>query len=228
MNKILIVLTNIEKYENYNRATGLWLGEATHFYKKIKNAGFEADFVSPKGGYIPIDPHSLKLADEIDFKWYRDEEFRNRALSNTKSPEEINPEKYIAIYYTGGHGVIWDFPNNGKLQKIASEIYENGGFITSVCHGAVGLFNIMDSKGEYLIKGKDITGFTNTEEKLNRTCNKVPYSTEDELKKRECNYKKKRAFSEYAIRDGRIITGQNPQSPGKVGALLIEALREVK
>lgn len=226
MKKILMVLTNIEKYKTINRPTGLWLGEAAHFYDEIVNAGYKVDFVSPKGGYVPIDPHSFKFASEIDWKWYHDEYFKNNALSNTLNPYEVNPENYIAIYYTGGHGVIWDFPNNEDIQRIAESIYENDGYITSVCHGAVGLLNLRDKNGEYLIKDRNITGFTNEEERLNFTYSKVPYSTENELKKRGANYMKKFPFKEFAITDGRFITGQNPQSPRLVAKLLINELKK--
>lgn len=228
MKKILIVMTNTMKYENYNRATGLWLGELVHFYDVINENGYESDFVSPLGGYIPIDPHSLKYTNEIDWKWYTNMNFNNIALSNTKKPEEVNAKDYLAIYFTGGHGVVWDLDKNKTLKSIAEEIYENNGYVTSVCHGAVGLLELRDKNNEYLIKDKKITGFSNLEEKLNRTSSKVPYSTEDELIKRGCEYKSKKPFTEYAIQDGRIITGQNPQSPKLVCELLVKALKENK
>ena len=139
-NKILVVVTSFEKYPNLNRATGLWLGEAVHFVKKVKEAGYEVDFVSPKGGYTPIDPHSLAMAEPIDWEWYQNKGFMNH-LGKTLKPSEVNPNDYVAIYYTGGHGVIWDFPDNEELQSISRQIYENGGIVSSVCHGAGGLLN---------------------------------------------------------------------------------------
>lgn len=228
MKKILIIETNIAKYHNSYRATGLWLGESIHFYDEMVKGGYEVDFVSPKGGYVPIDPHSFKFAKDVDWEWYSNQDFVKNALENTKKPNEINPDDYIAIYYTGGHGVIWDFPENKEIAKIAEKIYQNNGYVTAVCHGVVGLLNIKNTNGEYLIKGKNITGFSNMEEFLNGTRSKVPYLTENELKKRGCNYSKKMPFTEYAIRDGRLITGQNPQSPKQVAKLLLNALNEGK
>ncbi len=225
--KILMVLTNVAKCNDNKRATGLWLGEATHFYDVVKKAGYEVDFVSPNGNYVPIDLHSLKYADTIDYQYYTDHDFQTRALSQSLNPSQIETKNYAAIYYTGGHGVIWDFPENEQLQKIAWEIYQNNGYITSVCHGAVGLLNIKDDAGKYLITGKTVTGFTDMEEKLNRTNKQVPYSTEQELKKRGANFVKKRFFSEHAILDGRVITGQNPQSPKAVAKLLIGELNKL-
>lgn len=226
MKKVLIVLTNIKKYKNYPIPTGLWLGELVHFYDEIKKYGIEADFVSPDGGYVPIDPYSMKFADEIDYKWYNNIDFVQKSLADTLKPTDINPQDYFAIYYTGGHGVLWDFPDNEALQKIAMQIYNDGGYVTAVCHGVVGLLNLKLNNGEYLIKGKEITGFTNTEEILSRKHNKVPFSTEQELKNRGAKYRKKRFFKSYAIADTRVITGQNPWSPRAVAKLLVEEIKK--
>jgi len=187
--KILVVLTNVSKYPNLNRATGLWLGEAVHFVKKVQEAGYEVDYVSLKGGYTPIDPHSLAMADATDWEWYQKKYFMNR-LGTTFKPNVVNPDDYVAIYFTGGHGVIWDFPENDKLQAISRKNYENGGYVSSVCHGAVGLLNITLSDGTILVKGKKVTGFSNEEEKLAELDTFVPFLTETELVKRGAIYQK--------------------------------------
>ena len=224
--KILVVLTSFEKYPNLNRATGLWLGEAVHFVERVEEAGYEVDFVSPRGGYTPIDPHSLAMADTIDWEWYQNKEFMNR-LGSTLTPNEVNPDDYVAIYYTGGHGVIWDFPENEALQSISRKIYENGGFVSSVCHGAVGLLNIKLSDGSLLIKDKTVTGFSNEEERLAELDKFVPFLTENELVSRGATYKKAdQPWAAFAIEDGRLITGQNPASGGAVADRLIAALRQ--
>ena len=223
--KILVVLTSVEKYPNMNRATGLWLGEAVHFVKKVEEAGYEIDYVSPEVGYTPIDPHSLAMADPIDWEWYQKKEFMNR-LGATLKPSEVNPDDYIAIYYAGGHGVIWDFPDNEALQSISQKIYENGGFVASVCHGAVGLLNIKLSNGSLLVKDKEVTGFSNEEEKLAELDQFVPFLTETELIARGAIYKKAdQPWATFAIADQRVITGQNPASGGAVADLLIAALK---
>lgn len=223
--KILVVLTSVEKYPNLKRATGLWLGEAVHFVEKVEKAGYEVDYVSPKGGYTPIDPHSLAMAEPIDWEWYQNKEFMNR-LGTTLKPEEVNPADYVAIYYAGGHGVIWDFPENEALQTISQKIYEQGGFVTSVCHGAVALLNIKLSDGTLLIKDKKVTGFSNEEEKLAELDQFVPFLTETELVARGAIYQKADApWLAFAVEDQRLITGQNPASGGAVANLLIAALR---
>jgi len=147
-------------------------------------------------------------------------------LGATLKPSEVNPDDYVAIYYTGGHGVIWDFPDNPQLQAVSRHIYERGGVGSSVCHGAVGLLNIKLSDGELLIKGKKLTGFSNEEEKLVGLADVVPYLTESELVKRGAHYLKAGTpWAPFAIADGRLITGQNPASGGPVADLVLQAIQ---
>lgn len=224
--KILVVLTSVEKYPGIDRATGLWLGEAVHFVKKVEAAGYEVDYASPRGGYTPIDPHSLSMAEPVDWEWYQDKDFMNR-LGSTLKAGEVNPGDYVAIYYAGGHGVIWDFPDNADLQSISRNIYENGGVVSSVCHGAAGLLNIRLSNGDLLVKGKEVTGFSNEEEKLAELDEFVPFLTETELVARGAVYKKaEKPWLSFAVEDQRLITGQNPASGGAVADLLIKALQK--
>jgi putative intracellular protease/amidase len=166
------------------------------------------------------------MADPTDWEWYQKKEFMNR-LGATLRPNEVNPDDYVAIYYTGGHGVIWDFPENEALQSISRRIYENGGFVSSVCHGAVGLLNIRLSDGSLLIKGKKVTGFSNEEEKLAELDKFVPFLTETELVSRGATYNKAdQPRASFAVEDTRLITGQNPASGGAVADLLLAALRQ--
>ncbi|MDC8099825.1 MULTISPECIES: type 1 glutamine amidotransferase domain-containing protein [Chryseobacterium] len=225
--KVLIVVTSVEKYPDMDRATGLWLGEAVHFYEKLLEKGYDIDFVSPRGGYTPLDPISLQMfVQPSEWKFYADEVFRQK-LATTLKPEEINPEEYSVIYYTGGHGVVWDFPENETLQQIAQKIYENGGIVSSVCHGAVGLFNIKLSNGELLINGKTLTGFSNSEEIASELADHMPYLTEDVLKTKGAHYvKADQDFVSFAVSDGKLVTGQNPQSGGAVAEKVLEILEK--
>ncbi|MFC6175826.1 type 1 glutamine amidotransferase domain-containing protein [Companilactobacillus huachuanensis] len=225
MKKILVVETNKTQYGYYPEATGLWLGETTEFVEIVQNAGFSVDYVSPKGGFVPIDPRSFKYATPDDLKMYREQSFQDRALANTISPNEIDPRDYQAIYYTGGHGVMWDFPYNEKLHQISLQIYQNDGFLTSVCHGISGLLYIKDEQGQYLIRHKHITGFTNAEEQLSGKKKYVPFLNEEVAKLHGAIFSKQRAYSEYALVDGQFITGQNPFSAAAVGKLLVKKLQ---
>jgi putative intracellular protease/amidase len=227
-NKILVVLTNEDSFGDDPEKTGLWLTEATEFIEEVEKNGFEVDYVSPKGGKVPIDPRSLEEDNMNEYAKEKmdDEEFSDRALTNSLKPSDINPSDYDAIYYTGGHGVVFDFPDNEDLQKISMEIYKDGGYVTSVCHGIAGLLNIKEDSGDYLIKGKQVTGFTQKEEELSGKESKVPFGTEEEAIKRGADFKKEDPFTSFAVKDGQLITGQNPASGKAVAEKLIKALED--
>ncbi|HFI0622228.1 TPA: type 1 glutamine amidotransferase domain-containing protein [Streptococcus suis] len=224
MKKALIVLTNIEQYGEHERLTGLWLSELTHFYDELVKVGYDADFVSPKGGYVPLDPHSLTTMDDVDRTYYKDADFRNRALGQTLRPEEVKATDYELIYYTGGHGVMWDFPESVEIAELASQIYQNGGLVTAVCHGVAGLLPIKDEAGQPLIAGKVVTGFTNQEEDLNGTADLVPFLTETALREKGAKVEIGTAFSPVVRQDDRILTGQNPQSARALGQAVVSML----
>jgi len=222
--KILVVLTNTAKYPSLNRATGLWLGEAVHFVDTVQKAGYTVDYVSPGGGYVPIDPHSLQMAPELDWQYYDDKSFMNR-LGASLSPGQVKAEEYCAIYYTGGHGVMWDFPDNQPLQELARKIYEKNGIVAAVCHGVVGLLNIKLSDNKLLLKDRQITGFSNTEEKLAELENAVPFLTENELGARGGIYSKHDdPWKPFVVCDERLMTGQNPASTGLLAEKVVQAL----
>jgi putative intracellular protease/amidase len=221
LKKVLIVETNVTRYKGTKEATGLWLGEAAEFVDELNKAGIDYDFVSPKGGFVPLDPRGMKYTDESILSVYEDPDFVHRGLTNTLKPAEVNPDDYFAVYYTGGHGVMWDFPDNKELQLIAKEIYTDDGYLVSVCHGIAGLLNIKDDNGNYLIANKSITGFTTAEEILAGKKSVVPFLNKEMAEKNGAIFKKKRFYKDYAIKDGRIITGQNPFSVRLVAKLLV-------
>ena len=226
MKKVLIVETNVDRYHGTTEPTGLWLGEAAEFVDEMQKHGIEVDYVSPKGGFVPLDPRSMKYTDEAIMAIYESQDFIERGLKNTLRPEEVNPSEYFAIYYTGGHGVMWDFPDNQSLQDVAYEIYRQGGYLASVCHGIAGLLNITDAQGKYLISGKRITGFTTAEEILAGKKSVVPFLNQKEAEKRGALFTKKRFYQEYAIKDGQFLTGQNPFSVRAVAKLVIEQAKK--
>jgi putative intracellular protease/amidase len=214
--KILVVLTGTAKYPNLTRATGVWLGEVVHFVEKVEAAGFEVDYVSPEGGYTPVDPHSLAMAEPADWEWYQNMSFMNR-LGATLKPSEVSPDDYSAIYFVGGHGVLWDFPDNEELQALSRKIYENGGIVSSVCHGAVALLNIKLSDGSLLINGKQVTGFSDEEERLVELDKYVPYLTEDELVKRGAIYRKaEKPWLPFAVRTVGLLPVKTRPPAGRL------------
>ena len=190
-NKILVIVTNEDKYKTNGDNTGLWLGELTHFYDVMIKADIEMDIASAKGGNIPLDPLSISVTilDDVTKSYYEDEKFMN-LIKNTKKASDVKSENYDAIYFTGGHGTMWDFPNTEKLQELSAKIYENGGVVSAVCHGVGGLLNIKLSNGKLLVEDKAVTGYSNEEEVLAKAIEKIPFKLEDELKSRGAKYSK--------------------------------------
>ncbi|MCE7761107.1 type 1 glutamine amidotransferase domain-containing protein [Pseudomonas putida] len=222
--KMLVVLTNTAKYPTLKRATGLWLGEAVHFVEKVEKAGYTVDYVSPEGGYVPVDPHSLQMADDLDWQWYDDKRFMTR-LGTSLSPGQVMADDYSVIYYTGGHGVMYDFADNKPLQELARKVYEKGGIVAAVCHGVAGLLKIKLSDNSLLLKGRKVTGFSDKEEQLVELDKVVPFSTEQELGFRGGKYSKHEdTWEPYVVEDGRLITGQNPNSTKLLAEKVLEKL----
>lgn len=234
--KILIIVTNVGDYEKVGYRTGLWLGELTHFWDVAEKAGCQMDIASPSGGYVPIDPESLILQEAGHLvgmegkvhKHYEDRAFMNR-LVDTMKVADADPATYDAIYMTGGHGVCFDFNKSVDLAKLTAKFYELGKIVSAVCHGPAGLLEVKLSGGDYLISGKKLTGFSWKEEELAKREKAVPYSLEEELKKRGASYSKSSIpFKSYVVEDGRLITGQNPASAEGVGEAVVKGLKETK
>lgn len=161
MKKILFVITSHNKKGETGESTGYYLAEVSHPWNILFTANYEIDFVSPKGGKSAVD--GFDLEDSINKKFWDNLTYRNK-IENSMKPSEVKPEEYAAIFYAGGHGTMWDFPDNTELAKIAAQIYENNGIVSAVCHGPAGLVNIKLSNGKYLVEGKKINSFTNEEE----------------------------------------------------------------
>lgn len=227
--KILVVMTNHSAYPDRKDTTGLWLTELTHFYDVASAAGYEMDFVSPQGGTVPLDERSLKAIylDKSAKVNLANPKFLQR-LKTTLAPSAILPFQYNAVYYTGGHGTMWDFPNNQELKRISETIYQQGGVISVVCHGVGGLLPLQDQNGKSLIAGRTVTGFANIEETLSGMKSQVPFLLQNQLIERGAKYKHSFVpFSSYVIVDDRIITGQNPQSSKEIAEAVIQRLKTI-
>lgn len=219
--KILFVVTSHDTKGATGEKTGYYLGEVSHPWEVLTEAGYEIDFVSPKGGNPPVD--GFDLSDPVNKKFWEDAGY-NRKITNSLQPSQVKPDDYAAIFYAGGHGAMWDLPLNNELNKIAASIYENNGIVAAVCHGPAGILNIQLSDGSYLVKGKKVNGFTNEEEELVKLTGVVPFLLEDQLKEKGGIYEKSAPWQSHVTTDQRLITGQNPQSAKGVGAAIVQAL----
>ncbi|ETB30620.1 type 1 glutamine amidotransferase domain-containing protein [Mycobacterium avium] len=225
--RILNVVTNVAHYDEPEHPTGLWLSELTHAWHVFDEHGLEQTLVSPSGGKVPLEPRALKFPNhDKTAKAWRADPGKMALLENTRSPDEIDSADYDAIYFTGGHAVMYDFPDSIGLQRITREIYERGDIVASVCHGYCGLLNTTLSDGSYLIAGKKMTGFSWREEVLARVDKLVPYNAEQRAKDRGALYEKaKLPFISYAVVDGNLVTGQNPASAKETAKKLASLLR---
>lgn len=224
ISNILLVVTATDKYAGKDLPTGLWLSELTHIYHSAKERQCEVHIANTKGGNTPVDPESLKpiVLDKISKDYWEDAAFRNM-LQHTKSLDEFAGQMFDCIYLAGGHGSMYDFPDNAVLQTLIKDHYENNKIVAAICHGVCGLLNVKLSDGEYLIKGKKLTGFSWFEESLARRKDEVPFNLEEALKERGADYRK--AFipmtSEVVV-DGNLITGQNPASSEEIAKVILE------
>lgn len=224
--RILHVVSNVAHYDDPSHPTGLWLSELTHAYDLFGEKGYEQRIVSPKGGVSPLEPRALKwpLLDASAKAWLNDPN-RMALLSNTASPDEIDPADFDVIYFTGGHAVMWDFPGSVGLQSITRDIYERGGIVSAVCHGYCGLLNTTLSDGSLLIAGRKVTGFSWREEVLAGVAKYMPYNAEEEMKRRGARYEKALLpFVPNAVVDGRLVTGQNPASAKVTARRIVDLL----
>ncbi len=221
--KILIVLTNHNKLGNTGKKTGFYLDEVAHPYAVFTKAGFEVDFVSPTGEEAPIDPKSYNLNDPLNKQFVNDKSIMNR-IKDTLSPKEIDSNKYSAIFFAGGHGVMWDLPNNKELSKITAAIYEKGGVVGAVCHGPAGLVNVKLSNGNYLVAGKEVAAFTNEEEEAVKLTEEMPFLLETKLIKRGAKHTEAANFQSHVVVSGNLVTGQNPASATKTAEEMVKIL----
>lgn len=220
--KILFVVTSHGKLGNTGKTTGYFLSEVTHPWSVLAD-DYQIDVVSPLGGRPPVD--GFNLDDPINRRFWDNPQWQD-IMSNTMTPDKVNPADYVAIFYAGGHGAMWDFPDNMKLASIASEIYSAGGFVAAVCHGPAGLINILLPDGTNLVKGKKLDSFTNAEEEANGTAAIVPFLLQTALEDKGADFNCGAPFTDHVVRDGHLITGQNPQSALDLGKTLLAALNE--
>lgn len=219
--RVLFVLTSHEKMGDTGRKTGLHLGEVSHAYKPIHEAGYEIDFVSPKGGKTFM--YGADINDSINL-WFVQNPTAYYRFTHAMTPDEVNPTNYAAIYYVGGHGTMWDLPKQETINNITQQVYENNGIVSAVCHGPSGLINVKLSNGEYLVKGKRLTSFTNNEERATKQDKVVPFLLESTLKERGAKFSGTKNWQENVVVDGRLVTGQNPASAYKMALEIIKLL----
>jgi putative intracellular protease/amidase len=210
--KILMVLTSHDQLGNTGHKTGFWLEEFAAPYFAFKDAGAEVTLASPKGGQPPIDPKSELPENQTPAQErFRRDAAAQKALSQTVRLSEVKAEDYDAVFYPGGHGPMWDLADNPDSIALIESFYNSGKPVAAVCHAPAVLHRVK-YQGESIVKGKRVTGFTNSEEEAVQLTHVVPFLVEDEFKRLGGRYEKAGDWESFVVVDGRLITGQNPAS----------------
>ncbi|USX20778.1 type 1 glutamine amidotransferase domain-containing protein [Oxalobacteraceae bacterium OTU3REALA1] len=202
--------------------TGYNLAEVTHPLEKLQAAGIAVEFASSKGGDAPLDGLE-DMSDPVIARYWADADFRH-AIAHTLPLDDIDPARYSAIFFAGGHGTMWDFPDNAAAQNAIRAIDAAGGIVSAVCHGPAALVNARRADGTLLVGGKRLAAFTDDEEEEVQSTHVVPFLLASALTERGAHHQNAVNWADNVVVDGRLITGQNPQSAGSLGVALRDAL----
>jgi len=225
--KVLVVLTSHSELGNTGKKTGFWIEEFAAPYYSMADAGVDITIASPKGGQPPIDPKSDEPDNQTPAteRFHADAELKDK-LSKSLVLADVNESDYDAVFYPGGHGPLWDLAVDKNSISLIESFYKHNKPVAFVCHAPGALIHVKDENGEPLVKGKEVTGFSNTEEEAVQLTKVVPFLVEDELNKLGATYSKGSDWGSYVKQDGLLITGQNPGSSEETAKLLLAALKK--
>jgi putative intracellular protease/amidase len=222
--KIVMVLTSHDQLGNTGRKTGFWLEEFAAPYFVFRDAGVQLTLASPKGGQPPVDPKSDEPENQTPaMTRFKQDQAAQLALSQTVKLADVKSEDYDTVFYVGGHGPMWDLAESPVSIALLESFYNSGKVIALVCHSP-GVLRHITYKGEPLVKGKHVTGFTNGEEAEVQLTKVVPFLVEDELMRLGAIFEKRADWQPFALVDGRLVTGQNPASSTSAAQTLLKLL----
>ncbi len=227
--KILFVLTSHSQLGETDQKTGFWIEEFASPYYLLTDAGAEITIASPAGGQPPVDPKSEaeEAQTQATLRFFKDMNAIDKVAYSLKL-SDVKPENYDAIFYPGGHGPLWDLASDTTSIKLIETFYNTQKPIAFVCHAPAALVKVKAENGQPLVKGKKVTGFSDTEEEAVGLTKVVPFLLEDELKKLGGHYSKGDDWASFTQQDGLLITGQNPASSEEVARLLLKTLKGEK
>ncbi|MGA9172532.1 MAG: type 1 glutamine amidotransferase domain-containing protein [Thermoactinomyces sp.] len=217
--RILMVVTNHTKITDDHK-TGLWLEEFAVPYQVFKSNGFDVKVTSINGGEVALDPNSISK--EKNEEWAEAE----AELKNTAKLSKDDAKGFDAVFLPGGHGTMFDFPNSEILQYVLQQFAEDGKVIGAVCHGPAGLVNVTYKDGTPLVQGKKVNSFTNEEEKETQLEQHMPFLLESKLREKGGLFVSGEKWTDFSVRDGNLVTGQNPMSSRSTAEKVIEAIKE--
>lgn len=223
MMKILIVLTSHSELGETGKKTGFWVEEFAAPYYQLADAGAEITLASPKGGQPPIDPRSQEAEAQTRFtrRFDKDGPLKQK-LGHTLKLSSVKASEYNAVFYPGGHGPLWDLTKDANSIALLEAFQLQGKPMALVCHAPCALLKVRLPNGDPFMKGKNVTGFSNTEEVAVKLTKVVPFLLEDELKRAGGHYSKGPDWGVYVQTDGLLITGQNPASSAAAAKVLLK------
>jgi putative intracellular protease/amidase len=231
MNKrILMIVTSNARMGNTDKVTGIWAEELAVPYFQFIDAGVQVELASPAGGAVPFDPASIKPKgqnDAIVERFLSDIEAQTK-MQATRKTAEIDVVGFDAIFFPGGHGTMWDLPQDAGVTRAVETAFARNKLIASVCHGAAGLVTARRPDGKSVVEGKRINAFTDAEEDAVGLTNVVPFPLESKLRELGACFEGAANWTAFAVRDGQFITGQNPQSSRLVADYVLDALDLVR
>jgi putative intracellular protease/amidase len=219
--RALFVVTSHATLGSTGKPTGAYLSEISHVHAVLRAARVEVDFVSPKGGKVPLD--GIDRTDATSAAFLDDADAMGK-LGNSLRPDQVDTSQYTAIYFAGGHGTMWDLPDDTALAALTARIYEQGGIVAAVCHGPSGLVNVKLANGTFLVAGKEVAAFTNEEESAVGLTEIVPFLLADRLVERGAKHVPAAKWANHVVVSERLVTGQNPQSARSVGEAIAKLL----
>ncbi|KAI3597385.1 Intracellular protease [Cupriavidus necator H850] len=223
---ILMVLTSHDQLGNTGHKTGFWLEEFAAPYYVFKDAGADITLASPKGGQPPIDPKSDDPGAQTDAtRRFQSDPAAKAALASTLTLDQVKAEDFDAIFYPGGHGPLWDLAEDKRSVALIEQFDRAGKPVGAVCHAPAVFRHTKSADGEPLVKGKEVTGFTNSEEEAVQLTKVVPFLVEDMLKANGGRFTRGEDWASYVVVAGRLVTGQNPASSDAVAEALLKMLK---
>ena len=225
--KILMVLTSHDELGNTGKKTGFWLEEFAAPYYAFLDAGADVTLASPQGGQPPLDPKSDEADSETaDTRGFHSDSAAQAVLASTHKLDSVSPNAFDAVFYPGGHGPLWDLANDKHSIALIEQTLQAGKPVALVCHAPGVLRDVKNPDGTPLVKGKKVTGFTNSEEEGVGLTDIVPFLVEDALKQNGGLYSRGEDWQSYTVQDGLLITGQNPGSSSETAKVLLASLKK--
>ncbi|HQZ06737.1 MAG: type 1 glutamine amidotransferase domain-containing protein [Rhodoferax sp.] len=225
--KILMVLSSHDKLGNTGRKTGFWLEEFAAPYYVFTDAGAQVTLVSPKGGQPPLDPKSDEPDAQTDAtRRFKADPAAQSVLAHTGKLADVSGDGFDAVFYPGGHGPLWDLAEDKHSIKLIETTIGAGKPVAAVCHAPAVLRHVRTAEGLPLVKGRKVTGFTNSEEAAAQLLDVVPFLVQDMLVKNGADYSKAEDWQPHVVSDGLLITGQNPASSEAAAVALLAMLKK--